>query len=771
MNSIGKWKIATYTLALTTAGAFWYGRGGTNEPGATATSVRDASYDKRLSSLSRLRLPASMAGIDEDQLLRDLRGAHSLHEITLLCERLGVFGTDRALPDLEALSVRRKDAAGVAILAMGGIGTDQATDRLIRMAGAGRNSTMHWAVRALAKTGNDRAHGQIFEWAQGAPRGLQLGAIQALGTIGGDKAMDILTTLAVGSDRERLYAVLDSAGRIGTAEAVGLIQTIADRGNRNLRMSALRLMPRDLEEAQQEWLMNILSGTDQQCAALAAEALGRAQARDAMPLLLDAARSGNRVLQGGAIRALSALGGDEARQAIGELFANAKPTNAYELGRALLDMGGDEGQAIFLAAMHKGHPARAELLGLLQEFPSDSVQALRVEILKSGSRRERDAVMYQLMGSDDPEVASIMLNLAKTGNRNDRYTALNYLSQNSSEEAQQAILEMAQGRGQASVEALRILGEHRASDPEAQGLLIEALYSGVPDKAQSASWALANSGSEEARSALLSALESDSPMLANAAMGALGQLGEGPEVTEALQRIVGKTDNPQLKASALYQLSRSGDPESTALVVKAISDGDPMASSLVSELLQRGGADAENVIEVASTSDSPQTRAALANALTHGYGGKDAAGLLDTLSRDKDPTVQSAAVYALANQGGTKAADRLLELASTGDAQVRATAISALGNSGDARAGKVIADAIGSGDTSLAQSAIYSARSGGPEVDEALLALIDNSEGELFLRQQAANVLLDRGGVDPSRREELKKLSGQNGSGSHEGPD
>ncbi len=760
MNSIGKWKIATYTLALTTAGAFWYGGGTSNDPSVTGTSVRDASYDGRLASLSRLRLPASMAGIDEGQLLRDLRGAHSLHEITLLCERLGVFGTDRALPDLEALSVRRKDAAGVAILAMGGIGTDQATDRLIQMAGAGRNSRMHWAVTALANTGNARAHGQIFEWAQATPRRLQIVAIQALGTIGGEKAMDILTVLAVGSDRDRLYAVLGALGTIGTMEAVTLIQKIADGGNRQLRMSALRLLPRDLEESQQEWLMNILSGTDQQCAALAAEALGRAQARDAMPLLVDAARSGNPVLQGGAIRALAALGGDEAHQAIGELFATATPTNAYEVGRALLEMG-DAGQATFLAAMHKGHPARAELLGLLQEFSSDSVQALRVDILKNGSRRERDAVMYQLMGSDDPEVATIMLDLAKTGSRNDRYTALNFLSQSSSEEAQRAILEMAQGRGQASVEALRILGEHRASDPEAQGLLMEALYSGVPDKAQSASWALANSGSEEARSALLSALESDSPMLANAAMGALGQLGEGPEVTEALQRIVGKTDNPQLKASALYQLSRSRDPDSTALVVKAISDGDPMASSLVSELLQRGGADATNVIEVASTSDSPQTRAALANALANGYGGKDAAGLLDTLSRDKDPSVQSAAVYALANQGGTKAADRLLELASTGDAQVRATAISALGNSGDARAGKVIADAIGSGNTSLAQSAIYSARSGGPEVDEALLALIDNSEGELFLRQQAANVLLDRGGVDPSRREELKKLSGQ----------
>ena len=249
-------------------------------------------------------------------------------------------------------------------------------------------------------------------------------------------------------------------------------------------------------------------------------------------------------------------------------------------------------------------------------------------------------------------------------------------------------------------------------------------------------------------------------MLANAALGAVGQLGQGPEVMEALQRIALNSDNPQLKSSALYQLANSSDPESTDLVVKAIASGDSMAGGMVSVLLQRGGADATRVIEVASTSESPQTRAALASALGN-QGGAGAEDLLDTLTRDSDPTVQNAAVYALANVGGEKSNERLLDLARTGDDEVRRVAISALGNSGDPRAGKIIADAIGSSDSSLAQSAIYSAHNGGPEVDAALLALADNGDAEMFLRQQAASTLISRGAVDSDRMEELKALSGQ----------
>ena len=529
MNSVGKWKIATYMLALTTMGALWHGRGETVEAAkAGPASARDASYQKRLSSLSRLRIPAGMVGIDEGQLLRDLRSASSLQEITLICQRLGIFGTDRSIDALEELSRKRSDAAGVAILAIGGIGSDQATDRLIQLAESGRQTGMYWAVRGLAKTSNPRAHAQIFEWArQSVRRELQHSAIDVLGEVGGDEALEILVTLAKGHDTARLHRVLVAAGQMATPEAVALLQQIADGGNRSLRMAALRNMPRVLAAGPEEWLMDVLTGNDADCASLAAEALGRAGARDALPLLLDAASSGNRTLRGGAVRALSSLGGDEVRVALQGLFANAQTAEAYDLGRALLDMGGEAGRKSFLATLHKGHPARAELLGLLQEFSSEEVHGLRVEIMKSGSQRERQTVMNQLIGSDDPEVAGMMVELAKTGSQNDRYMSLNYLAQSSSKEARQAILEIAQGRGQSSVEALRMLGDHQAGDPEVQGVLMDALYSGVPGKAQSASWALANSGSESARAASVGRPGFRQPDARQCRSGSRGATGAG----------------------------------------------------------------------------------------------------------------------------------------------------------------------------------------------------------------------------------------------------
>ncbi len=758
MTSVGKWKIATYILAATTIGSLWYGRGAVPGEPSTKPATRDAAYERRLSSLSRLRIPASLAGFDEAQLLRDLKGARSVQEIRLLCERLGIFGSDRSLEALEELSRTRSEVTGVAILAMGGIGSDNATERLIRMATSGRSSTMYWAVRGLAKTGNRRAHEQLYEWAEGERRSLKLAAIDGLGEVRSDEALEALVKAAKGADQETVRRVLAAAGMMATPESISLVLDIADRGNRELRMAALRSMPRSVNDEQQEWLMNVLTASDVQCASLAAEALGRARAGDSLPLLIDAAKQGSSELRRGAIRGLASLGGEKARKALADLFASTRNADAYELGRALLDTGGEEGRKSFLAVMKEGHPARAELVGLLHDFSGDDVDALRLEIMKNGTSRERQSVTNQLLGSDDPEVATMMMEMAKHGPHMERYSALNFLSQSSSEAARKAVVEIAMGRGQASVEALRILGDQRGSDPEVQTVLLDALYSGVPSKVQTAGWALANSGSEDARAALLGALSSDNPMLANAAMSAVGQLGHGPEVLEALHNIASESDNPQLKSSALYQLASSRDPGSTDMVIEAIAKGDNMAGSMVSVLLQHGGPEAKKVMDVALSSESPQTRAALANALGS-QGGTDAGAMLDTLLTDSDTNVKNAAVYALGNLGSQEASERLIELASGGDKAVRQTAISALGNSGDPRASGVIADAISSGDAALVQTAIYSAHNAGPEVDEALLALAENPDTEMYLRQQATDTLINRGGADPDRLEELKKLS------------
>ena len=758
MTSVGKWKIATYILAATTAGSLWYGRGGTAGEPSTKPAARDASYDKRLTSLTRLRLPASTAGFDEDQLLRDLRAARSIQEIRILCERLGIFGSDRSLEALEELSQTRLDATGVAILAMGGIGSDNATERLIRLADSGRSSVMYWAVRGLAKTGNRRAHAQLYDWAEGSQRSLKLAAIDSLGEVRSDEALDVLVKASKDTDSETLRRVLGAAGIMATPEAVSLVLDIADRGNRQLRLAALRSMPRTLNAEQQEWLMDVLTASDEQCASLAAEALGKAKAGDALPLLIDAAKQGSKELRRGAVRGLASLGGDAARDAIAKLFVTAHATDAYELGRALLDTGGAEGRKSFLAVMKKGHPGRAELIGLLHDFSGDDVDALRIEIMKNGSARERQNVMSQLVGSDDPEVATMMMKMAEYGSNNDRYSALNFLSQSSSKEAQKAIVKIASGRGQASIEALRILGNQRGSDPEVQVVLLDALYSGVPNKVQTAGWALASSGSEDGRAALIGAISSDNPMLANAAMSAIGQLGHGPEVIEALQTIASESDNPQLKSSALYQLANSQDPGSTDIVIEAIAKGDNMASSMVSVLLQRGGPDAKKVMDVALSSESAQTRSALANSLGS-QGGPEAGAMLETLLTDSDASVKNAAVYALGSLGSKEAGERLVELASSGEVATRQTAISALGNSGDPRAGGIIAEAIASGESSLVQTAIYSAHNAGPEVDEALLTLAENPDAEMYLRQQAANTVMNRGGVDEDRLAALKKLT------------
>ncbi len=757
--SVSKWKISTYILAATTALAVYQGHratGASPDLASIEPATRDASYDKRMSSLARLRIPAGLAGVDERQLLRDLEASGSVQRMTLICERLGIFGTDISIEPLARLSTERPQIAGAAIMAIGGIGSDKATDKLIGMATGSGHNQQYYVVKALAKAKNPRAELQIIEWAQSSNRSRRLAAIEALGTVGGDDAFALLQALAESNDSNVVRSVLSAAGTMGTSDAVVLLQEVAQRGNRSLRVAAIRQMPSSLNEAQQEWLMNILAQPDPDSAAAAADALGRAHVSDALPLLLDAARAGSPTLRSGAVKALAMIGGEEAEKVIIELFESAGQRTAYELGRALLTIG-DEGRTTFLATMKRGHRVRPQLMYLLGELSGDDVDAIRMDIARNGQPAEKEAVFSQLAGRDDDEVIDLMLDMAKNGPQQHRAGTLNILAESSSPRARRAIMEIARGSGHSALDALRILGNGANHSAEGTGVLIDALYSKNQMKMQAASWALASDGSEDGRAALVAAMQSDDVRLARLATDAVGQLGGTPEVTETLQDLAKNAKDPQVKAAALQQLVSSGSEGAGLYVVEAINNGDAGADYLISSVIMSGGVDTEEVVAAASKSDKPATRAALAGALAMSGGDEASMKLLDTLSRDDDDSVKSSAIYAMSSIGSTESLDRLVELASGGDKSTRQIALSAIGNSGDPRATALLADAINSDDNQTIQNAIYSSQSAGPAVDTALLALAENDEAEMYLRQQAVTTLVNRGtDVDESILAALK---------------
>jgi HEAT repeat protein len=761
--SVSKWKFSTYILAATTALAVYQGhraKAADADPASIEPATRDASYDKRMSSLARLRIPAGLAGVDERQLLRDLEASGSVQKMTLICERLGIFGTDISVEPLARLSKERPTIASAAILAMGGIGSDAATDRLIGMINGNGRNHQYYVVKALAKTKNPRAEMQIIEWAQSGERYRRLAAIEALGTVGGDEALSLLQGLAQSDDSDVVRRVLSAAGVMGTSDAVAILQEVADRGNRHLRVAAIRQMPSSLDEAQEEWLMNVLAQPDPDSAAAAASALGRAHVADALPLLLDAARTGSPTLRNGAVSALAMIGGEEAEKAIIELFESAGQQTAYDMGRALLSVG-DTGRAAFLATMKRGHRVRPQLIYLLSELSGDDVDAIRMDIARNGQPMEKQGVFSQLAGNDDDEVIDLMLDMAKNGPQQQRGGTLGLLAQSSSPRARTAIVEIARGNGPSALDALRILGDSATQSPEGTGVLIDALYSKNQSKMQAASWALASAGSEEGRAALVSAMQSDDIRLARLATDAAGQLGGMTEVTETLHDLANNAKDPQVKASALRQLVSSGSDEAGRFVVEAINKGEADADYLISSVLMSNSADSDQVVAAAAKSDKPSTRAALAGALAMRGGDEASMKLLDSLSRDDDDSVKSSAIYAMSSIGSRESIDRLVEIASNGDKSTRQIALSVIGNTGDPRATQLIANAISSDDNQVVQSAIYSSQSAGPEVDTALLALAENDDAEMHLRQQAVTTLVNRGAdVDDDTLAALRTTTG-----------
>src|SRR5690606_4921613 len=115
-------------------------------------------------------------------------------------------------------------------------------------------------------------------------------------------------------------------------------------------------------------------------------------------------------------------------------------------------------------------------------------------------------------------------------------------------------------------------------------LLIEALNSGNMQRAQTASWALANTGTQSASDALLAAVSSGDRRLAQNAMNSLGQLGATPEVNEKLQQLAQNAKDPQIKSAAMYQLVASGAPEGSAMVLGALRNGEAGVDSLLPSL-------------------------------------------------------------------------------------------------------------------------------------------------------------------------------------------
>jgi HEAT repeat protein len=112
---------------------------------------------------------------------------------------------------------------------------------------------------------------------------------------------------------------------------------------------------------------------------------------------------------------------------------------------------------------------------------------------------------------------------------------------------------------------------------------------------------------------------------------------------------------------------------------------------------------------------------------------------------DADSDVRSRAMQLLSRDGSQRAQDAILAAAHEGSSSDRAAAVGAFDQLDDPRASQQLPQLISDSDPSVAMAAIESADNAGPEVDPALVRIVEDGNASQDLRRSAAMMLLRRG--------------------------
>jgi HEAT repeat protein len=747
--SVARWRVATGLLAGSTL--FFALRAGPSGGAAPTPAAQVASQGSRAATLRHLRIPGHLVGLDEDQILRELEGARSVQQIQVLCERLGFVGTDRALDLLGGLARdRRPGAAEAAIAAIGHIGTDQATTALLGLLDRTSMRVRAAAVRALGMTDQDRARDQLVALASRRGDPLRGAAIAALGEMGGDGVLDFFRAMP---DRSRpvLLAMVQAAATMGGDDAEAFLLELArgDRVHAEVRAAALAALPGGGDDERQAMLMEVLASGDPASAAAAAQVLGRSGARDAIPLLIDVARSGNYQTSAAALGALSEIGTPEAVRALGDLATRGPSPLMQQATYALAQSDTPEARAFLFAAARSGGDRSAAISALTQLGGAD-VEALLLEVARTGDLRNRQTALQHLLQVGHPDAAALVTELATTGPRSQRQSFLYMMGQLDGEEARDRLWAMTrESSGYTKMQALEVLASSDPGDPRITSTLIEVMRDGRRDEAGSAAFALARNGAPEAREALLAALQGGDRQAATVALGAASQLMSDPDMAAAVVQTARSATDPQLKQAALSQLLQSRLPDGVAVAEQMLKSGRADEATQAISALAQGdpsAADLQRLVRDAARQSEPQVRAIAAGALVQSSD-PSSSELLVQLTRDRDPTVRAAALNGLGQVGSREAIGALIEATRGGETQDRQAAIQALAFADDSRASTTLAGLIGSSDPTLAQAAIGASYGGGREVDQALVAAL-GSENQM-IRAAAAYQLRARGARIP----------------------
>ncbi|HNR29374.1 MAG TPA: HEAT repeat domain-containing protein [Candidatus Hydrogenedentes bacterium] len=273
--------------------------------------------------------------------------------------------------------------------------------------------------------------------------------------------------------------------------------------------------------------------------------------------------------------------------------------------------------------------------------------------------------------------------------------------------------------------------------PEADVALLETLPSaeGVVKIGIIAS--LGNRGCAAATAALADLVRNADPIIAGAAMRALGQIG-GVAALQALEAIAAGT--PDANAGALHdallscadQLLADGKKQDAIRIYNDLLDVSGRAGAAAFRgLVTALGDEGVDVVLMALKSDG-EDRRDMAILLARELPGGDTTAKLAAQLSDMPPESRALMIDVLAERGGPKAREAVLRVVGSDNASMRSAAIRAMARVGTAADVMMLARlaAAGSGRERLAvRDALYALR--GADVDQTVLGGLDKGEPEV----------------------------------------
>jgi HEAT repeat protein len=368
-------------------------------------------------------------------------------------------------------------------------------------------------------------------------------------------------------------------------------------------------------------------------------------------------------------------------------------------------------------------------------------------LLADGSGRDRERLLMALGRASDPRAVGVLQKYLATGNRSMQ---------------QMAIYALGEVGGPAATETLLHVLRER---PELAGVAASALARSGGDDAREALLALAEQGSSYGvgLSALQALSDMDGPGVRELMERALGEGSSSLNV--AVEYFVSRRDEGALPM--LAQLARSGSMQTAPQALSGLARlGGEQANDVLEEVAKGGGPMAQTALQMLSSEQADPARAKRI-ALAQLERNAAAPGAVDVLMQDEspeahaaltklalggDPNSASRALMSLAQRNDPETRKLLEKLAGPGsDPQRRATAMWALAQSGDPAVIKTLRSGLDDSQDHVRREALQAlSQFGGPEAEAAFFAASHDKSPEVvgvaagMLGQLGTPAALDR---------------------------